>query len=445
MSTTLCTRTGLSLFSILQLAAGCSRATTLASSAADATADAIDAAVCDGRPGCTVASQLPAGQRADGRALRVVVARLPRRRPTAAEHERVGPLAERPWDEEAQGSEAPPPPRDCVPWETWLVSQSADDARREALLASSCAPDDAERAPVVEKLGSGELRTTLTAHADNAAGKPAEGYSEMVETLDFALAPPRALRVARRFVHGLPGREPVVDSESSWDWEAFHGQACWHGHADCGALLPTAQIADDGAYAGGGWKTTALGACAMRVDATASHGVAEPAAAATASVRALLSDGVLYLEVTDDTFVTRGAVVDAIEATWTSFEAKPGARPQVERLTMDGKLTRAGGNRQVEVVDAGPSTRRFAVRDVWPPDQGWWSLSYVDTDDGVAVRQRIDSVPPGDRARTDRAARRSAAEVRAPRPRAPRRAGDAVTRVSASGPPPAPAAPRCRA
>jgi len=395
MSTTLFTRTRVSLFALLQLTAGCSRATTATSSAVDATPDAVDVAVCDGRPSCAVVRQLPLGERADGRGLRVVVARLSRRRPTAAEHERVGPLAEQPWNEGSQGPEAPAPPRECVPWETWLVSRSADEAKREQLLASQCAPDDAERAPVVEKVGAGELRTTFTTHADNQVGKPAEGYSETAETLDFGVAPPRALRVTRRIAHGLPGRAPAIDSESSWDWEAFHGEACWHGHADCGALLPAAQVLDDGAYASGGWKTTGLGACAMLVDGTPSHGVAEPVAPATASVRALLSDGVLYLEVTDDTFVTRGAVVDALEVVWTSYEAKPGDHPRVERLTMDGKLTRAEGTKQVDVVEAGPGTRRFAVKGMWPPDLGWWSLAYVDTDDGRAVRQRIASVPSG--------------------------------------------------
>ncbi|MGD0527910.1 MAG: hypothetical protein ABSE49_22445, partial [Polyangiaceae bacterium] len=100
-----------------------------------------------------------------------------------------------------------------------------------------------------------------------------------------------------------------------------------------------------------------------------------------------------YLEVTDDVFVTHGAVVDAVEVTWSSYEAKPGEHPVVERLTMDGKLTRPGSTGSIDVAEAGPSTRRFALRNVWPPTMGSWSLAYVDTDDGRTVRQRIVSVP----------------------------------------------------
>jgi hypothetical protein len=303
-------------------------------------------------------------------------------------------MAEQPWKSFSAVVEEPAPRRECVPWQTWLVSRSATEGTRAQLLVSRCAADDGERPPVVERLGPREVRTTLTARTDNEEGKPAAGYSEATETIDFGLEPPRVLRIARRTRYGLPGGAPVADRESSWDWEAFRGHACWHGHDDCGELLPAAHVADDGAYGSGAWKTTALGQCALLIDGTPAHGIAEPPGASpTASVRALLADDVLYLEVTDDAFVTRGAVVDAIEVAWSSYEAKPGDHARVERLTMDGKLTRAGSTEQVEVAEAGPSTRRFALKSVWPPDMGSWSLSYVDTDDGRIVHQRISSVP----------------------------------------------------
>jgi hypothetical protein len=382
----------LSVAALLLLGSGCSKPAPGAAGTALTEQDELFLAVCGGRQPCSLQSQLALGQSVDGRALSVVVTRSPKRRPTT-ERSMAGPIAEQPWERFSAIAVQPAPPRECIPWRTWLVSRAAVEGTRAQLLVARCAADDGERAPLVESLGAGEVRTTLTAHADHEDGKPAAGYTEAVETLEFGLEPPRVLRIARRNSHGLPGQPPVLDRESSWDWEAFHGHACWHGHDDCGELLPVAHIADDGGYGSGAWKTTALGQCALLIDGTPSHGIAEPPANPTASVRALLADDVLYLEVTDDAFVTRGAVVDALEVTWSSYEAKPGDHPRVERLTMDGKLTRAGGTQQVDVVEAGPTTRRFALTSVWPPDMGSWSLAYVDTDDGRTVRQRIASVP----------------------------------------------------
>ena len=380
-----------SLAAWLLLACGCSKATD-AAGPTRTEQDDLYLAVCGGRQPCSVESQLSLGQGADGRMQSIVVTRSPKRRATT-EPDIAEPLAEQPWKRFHWDAEEPPPARsECTPWRTWLVSRSAAEGTHARLLVARCAADDAERAPVLERSGPGEVRSTLTAHETNDKAKPASGYSETVETLELGVEPPRVLRIARGTRSGIPGTAPVADWESSWDWESFRGHACWHGHDDCGELLPVAHIADDGAYGGGGWKTTALGSCAMLIDGTPSHGVAEPAASPTASVRALLADDVLYLEVTDDVFVTRGAVIDAIEVVWSSYEAKPGDHPRVERLTMDGQLTRAGMTRQLDVAEAGPGTRRFAVKS-WPPQMGSWSLSYVDTDDGRTVRQRISSVP----------------------------------------------------
>jgi len=385
--------TVLSVAALILLGSGCSKPAPDAAGTALTEQDDLFLAVCGGRQPCSIQNQLALGHATDGRTLLAVVTRSPKRRPTT-ERSMAEPITEQPWDRFSAIAEEPAP-RECTPWRTWLVSRSAGEGTHAQLLVARCATDDGERPPVVESLGAGEVRTTLTAHADNEEGKPAAGYTVSVETLEFGLEPPRVLRIARRRGHGLPGQPPVADRESSWDWEAFRGRACWRGHGDCSEILPVAHIADDGAYGRGAWRATALGPCTLLIDGTPSHGVAEPSANPTASVRALLADDVLYLEVTDDTFVTQGAVVDAIEVMWSSYEAKPGDHPRVERLTMDGKLTREGVTQQVEVVVAGPTTRRFALKGVWPPDMGSWSLAYVDTDDGRTVRQRIASVPSG--------------------------------------------------
>jgi hypothetical protein len=384
----------LALAALLLVATGCSKSPPGDAGTALTERDELLLAVCGGRQPCSIESQLSLGATPDGQRLDVVVTRSPKRRPTT-ERGVTGPIVEQPWDDFAAVAAEPSPPRECVPWRTWRVSRSATDGTHAQLLVARCAADDGDRAPVLERVGVDGVRVTLTARADGQEGRPDLGYTEAVESLEFALAPPRVLRVARRHGHGLPGGPLVSDSDAAWDWEAFRGHACWHGHDDCAEIVPVAHIADDGAFAGGAWKTTALGPCALLVDGTPSHGVAEPTATAspTASVRALLADGVLYLEVTDDVFVTHGAVVDAVEVTWSSYEAKPGEHPVVERLTMDGKLTRPGSTGSIDVAEAGPSTRRFALRNVWPPTMGSWSLAYVDTDDGRTVRQRIVSVP----------------------------------------------------
>src|ERR1019366_5373348 len=94
---------------------------------------------------------------------------------------------------------------------------------------------------------------------------------------------------------------------------------------ECSPILPAVLIAGDaGAFVDGAWKSTALGDCAMALEGD------------SASVRAVLSDETLFLEVTDDAFVTRGAVVDAIEVVSESEAAMPGEHPRHETLAMDG-------------------------------------------------------------------------------------------------------------
>jgi len=154
-------------------------------------------------------------------------------------------------------------------------------------------------------------------------------------------------------------------------------------------VLLEARVAD-ASFTRGGWKTTGLGECATLVDgATApgdetSHGE-RVAHDASSSVRLLLSEGTLYVEVTDDVFVTEGRAVDTLVFYSSSTHAMPGDRGHTERLLMDGTLTGWDGKvRRVEVA-TGPSARRFALADAWPgPDdpEGHWRMAYEDTDDG---------------------------------------------------------------
>ena len=360
------------------LLAGCSRPSPTPVLAGEAGADVVEAAVCAERSGCHVERTLDLGPGADGRARVAVIVRGSKPLAPRSGVRLAGPVAEDFW---TPGTQEPSgvASSGCVPWETWLVSTSAGDARRVQLLTLDCMSP-----PVLEKLGSGDLRVTRGAReVDLDSGH--DVYSEQVETVDFGLDPVRAIRIARRTGNQLaPFEHGLFQAGVSWDWAAFRGEACSLTEHACSPILPSAQIADDGAFAGGGWKTTALGECSLLV---------EEKPPSTASVRVLSGD-TLYIEVTDDVFVTQGAAVDAIEVVSTFPEAKPGESAWADRLAMDGTLTdHDGKRRQVGVAEAGPSTRRFAVKGLWPPAERYWSIAYEDTDDGHTIR-RIPALGP---------------------------------------------------
>jgi hypothetical protein len=244
----------------------------------------------------------------------------------------------------------------CAAWETWLTAVTSSQATRAQLLVSDCPSDD--RAPVIEDLGPGRLRYSFGGHA-----------------YELALDPPRL------------ERETQGGGSLTWNYGAFHGEACEE--QECAPVLLEARVADE-SFSRGGWKTSGLGECATLVDGATtpgdntSHGE-RVARGASSSVRLLLVEGTLYVEVTDDVFVTKSRVADALVFYSSSTHAMPGERGRTERLLMDGTLTDWDGKvRQVEVVTA-PTTRRFALTDAWPgPDdpEGHWRMAYEDTDDG---------------------------------------------------------------
>jgi hypothetical protein len=105
------------------------------------------------------------------------------------------------------------------------------------------------------------------------------------------------------------------------------------------------------------------------------------------------SEGTLYVEATDDVFVTEGAVVDTLDVGYWWSEARPGDRPRHLRLRMDGRLEESSGEeRKVEAVIA-PGIRRFALpgRRLMGLDE--WEVSYEDTDDGRTHAARLSTGP----------------------------------------------------
>jgi hypothetical protein len=110
--------------------------------------------------------------------------------------------------------------------------------------------------------------------------------------------------------------------------------------------------------------------------------------------RLLLSGQMLYVEVTDDTFVTAGTVVDMFEFVWLAPEGKPGDSPRHERLRMDGTLQDSLGKRTTVAMSVTPTSRRFVL-----PAPSWirydqWEARYEDTDDGRAVVARLTTGAP---------------------------------------------------
>ena len=336
--------------------------------------DPVEPAVCADRPGCRVETELVLDRGPEGRELLAVVARLAPHEMSRADHT----IAER---EIVLGG-----PNLCAPFETSIVSRSGRAAERLQTLVTDCLVDAIPAPPVVEKRADGVIRYRISSRLQSTDPtvhlRPMYGASEVT---DFAVDPPRILRTTRR---EYADRDPAADRETTWDWQAFGGQDCWPNSGGCTAILPYVAVPGAGTASGGtaalkmgGWKTTSLGECAMRLDGS------------TASVRLVKVDDVTLVEVTDDHFVTQGSIVDAVEAVIRPEDGMPDAHALHQRLTMDGRLSdNLGRKRQVEVVEVSPTTRRFALSRTWPPDSPYWSLAYVDTDDGRTVHERL--APP---------------------------------------------------
>jgi hypothetical protein len=351
----------------LLLCSSCSRVEGLFVAPADAGPEAIEAAICASRPGCWTEKPIPLAPGADRRERFAVVARV--RKPPVSSIDDVGPVASRLSSGGKRGSRRSVDAA-CVYSETWLVSRADVHVRAEQLLGVGCSP------PEVEVLASGDVGVTRrwAPDLDNQPPPPAEYF-------DFALDPPRIRKVT---VGG-----------SLWDWDSFRGDECdirarsgFDPRPECRPIVPAAQVADDGSFARGGWQTTGLGSCSLLIG--------DPTKGA--SMRLLLSDRVLYVEINDDAFVTKGSAVDGLRL-WKSFpEAKPGEVGWTETGSLDGRwMGRDRRQRLVRVADVSPTVRRFAIDGALPDAMGemLWELAYEDTSDGRTLRSTVDTRQPG--------------------------------------------------
>ena len=203
------------------------------------------------------------------------------------------------------------------------------------------------------------------------------------------------------------------DRTFTWSRPRFRGQVCAAGV--CVPGLPDVGLGGD--FAAGGWKTTTLGECSMLVDGEpgeTSQGFTS-GGKATAAMRLVLSGETLYVEVTDDAFVTEGKVVDTLDiGSWFTY-AMPAAQPGYQRhrrLRMDGRLVDdAGRSRKVD-AGIGPGMRRFALPAEWLTNSEGWEVTYEETDDGRTSTGKLSTPgltqmpPPLFWAREGRASRR---------------------------------------
>lgn len=347
-----------SLVAGLGLAAGCGRCRH------DERADALPpdpsatvaATACQGRPECGATGTLLAGRDDSGRDLYVVTLKIPSLGDTG-----------------------------CTSVEVWIVAvvpRTGPAQTTRALAKSPCYRD--VRLPSVERLATNRVRLTIEMQ------RPID----MAAAYEIDLAPLRIVKLVQRrpaWPGGLDrllgiARPPAIPCELS------DGSPCDHG-----ATLPWLTIADP-EFDRTGWRSTSLGDCAVLLDSA--HGTAPLGDRIPVWLKVLFTDHFIYVEVHDDTFVTKGPVIDQLEFAREPDDAEPGEL-QMMTASVDGRFwnrndfgtllsSGSSGHADFEPVDA--QTRRIRL----PIASGLWfplhaGFSYIDTSDALRVRQTLSS------------------------------------------------------
>ena len=270
-------------------------------------------------------------------------------------------------------------------FETWLVAIPRDGlAERVRLISENVRLDQRTPPPPAVEL-AGDKRILYVEHLGDKSLLP-----EITATYEITVDPLDIVRVSER-----RSARPVM-LPSSLAASVFPGLTCELDDGqpcDSSLGLPRIPLAD--AFAPGMWRTTGLGDCALLLDAQ--HG--QPSGDVTASVRAMITNEAVYLEVSDDKFVTRGAHVDRVELTIAPVGWMPG-EARVLHLTMDGAVASArdtGAEQQrtrAEMENVDPQTRRFRLPVTWSEYASSTArLEYVDTDDGTSTQGVLSSGP----------------------------------------------------
>jgi hypothetical protein len=262
----------------------------------------------------------------------------------------------------------------CTPRERWLMRATRESARRQQLLATDCPSSEMALASIT-MTAPGHLRY----YASEDVAYPSEAEEDPnshTETVELALDP---LAIERWTTLQRTPHIPCSGRESTWDWRTFQGETHFVGRcADTAAVVIPLVTVADAAFATRTWETTGLGPCSATIDGSASHGFADPAGPSTASLRVLGMKDVLFVEITDDRFVTSGPLADELEVNMVDPDATRGI-PLVH-VSMD--VSRSGADRNVRVVAPDARTRRIRI-------EGFYFsvvLRYRDTDDGRSAQ-----------------------------------------------------------
>jgi hypothetical protein len=338
--------------------------------------------VCNGRKHCQIDSSQPAGRNAEGQDMTVLTISLGDNGPVAnaREHEK------------------------CDAFEYWLVIRDAKGAQRADLLHKACNSDYG--AGDEQKIETGPNRLIYT----DTGGTLSHWEFTLLEQLS-----PRRVLDERNWIGG-----PGHDFADHWSWEDFAGWHSWYtspcpadeiGLDPCEDNLPRndAPISSTGyacydipvvslepAFTENGWRTTALGRCAVSVDGTAGHGfvIHGTHGGPTDSVMRVVGSpaGAFYVEIADDKIVgpSKQWIYDDHVEIWVGHsdpfdrnKAKENLRQWGVRIS-DGKVFAGSGSPdladvKVELARGMASTHLKIV----PPNvpEGT-SFVYSDGDDG---------------------------------------------------------------
>ncbi|MFZ5444908.1 MAG: hypothetical protein ACOZQL_33265 [Myxococcota bacterium] len=293
--------------------------------------------------------------------------------------------------------------RECTVEEYWAVRLAKPQEAR--VLLSLC--NDGYGAA-----GVGE--DTVSVKANRLIHEQFGGSSwRWVSQREFQLWPPRPVSASSTSFHASA---PQLTDETRWSWRDFTGErvrqlsVCGEdGQPDLreeaparpvrSALIP--RVALPAEYVSGGWKTTALGSCSASAGFVV-FGAKGEAADASLRVVAAEQGTVLFLEVSDDAWVTnekKWIAGDHLEL-WLSGEApsttqdclgKRGAQASQWAIDLPSGAVRAGHGGRValpaaEVVGDGKVARVKLTL----PSGDWPALTvvYSDSDDG-AKQERL--------------------------------------------------------
>jgi hypothetical protein len=265
---------------------------------------------------------------------------------------------------------------------TWLLEGVPGTVHRIQLLSDRCSPNGK---PTIEVLGQDRIRQTQTDDRSDA------GLPQAFTVSDFALDPPRLLQETR--VTPVEGTRVL---EKTWDFERSRGGECVRRApggpcSTLGLAIPLLTVADP-SFAQESWKSVSLGDCGVYLDESTRKVFPSLEGGATyPTVRALVTDWDMYIEVSDDAFVVAGGVVDTLTVAMSDGEDAPAAGV-AWNVFMDGRVKVAeGAAPRVEMVSVSPTVRRFRLSGNAIKWRRQIYITYLDTADGISVSHDVAS------------------------------------------------------